>query len=114
MATTYKNASTTITSAGGAGSTTLYTAPASTTAIVNDIIISNKSADTANTVNVIIRDNTAAADYYLISGAALPINSNFSPLPGSLVLEESDVLKVNIGTTDSNGVDFVASILEKT
>lgn len=114
MANTYKNAAVTVTSAGGAGSTTLYTVPASTTAIVNDIIISNKSASAANTANVIMRDNSGASDHYLISGAALPINSNFSPLPGSLVLEEADVLKVNIGITDSAGVDFIASILEIT
>ena len=112
MANTYINALVTVTTAGGAGSTTLYTTPASTTAIINDIIIANKSDTVANTANVIIRDNSAAADRYIINGAALPVNSNFAPLPGSLVLEESDVLKINIGTTDSDGVDFIASILE--
>tara|TARA_Y100000592_G_scaffold18799_1_gene28769 strand:- start:22328 stop:22672 length:345 start_codon:yes stop_codon:yes gene_type:complete len=114
MANTYKNALVNITGAGAAGSTSLYTVPASATAIVNDVIVANKSSSADNTFNLILSDNSSGTDYYIISGAALPQASNFAPLPGSLVLEESDVLKVNIGTTDSNGVDFVASILEKT
>ncbi len=114
MANTYKNASVSITSAGGAGTTTLYTVPSSTTAIVNDIIVSNNSASAANTVNIIMTDNSAGADLYIISGAEVPVNSNFAPLPGSLVLEESDVIKTNIGTADSAGVSIVASILQIT
>ncbi len=114
MANTYKNASVSITSAGAAGSTTLYTVPSSTTAIVNDIIISNNSTGVDNTVNIIMRDNSAGADFYIISGAQAPVNSNFAPLPGALVLEESDVIKTNIGTADAAGVSIIASILQIT
>ena len=112
MANTYKNASVNITTAGTAGSTTLYTVPASTTAIVNDVIVANKSSSADNTFNLILSDNSAGTDYYIISGAALPQASNFAPLPGSLVLEESDALKTNIATSDSAGVSIIASILE--
>ena len=114
MPNTYKNAAVNITSAGSPGSTTLYTVPSSTTAIVNDVVVANKSESADNTFNLIFNDNSAGADYYLISGAALPQSSNFAPLPGSLVLEQNDVLKTNISITDSAGVSVTASILEIT
>ena len=114
MANTYKNATARITGAGLANGVTLYTAPSATTTIVNDIIVSNASATVANQISVVLNDNSASTEFYIISGAALPTASNFSPLPGSLVLEQNDSLKAHAVTADASGIHVIASVLEIT
>jgi len=114
MANTYKNAASSLTGATGPGNaTTLYTCPSSTTAIINDIIIANRGHSTQS-VTAYLTDNSTSNDRYLISGVSVPMSSNFSPLPGSLVLEQNDSINFYLGASNVSGVDIVASVLEIT
>lgn len=114
MGNTYKNATSSLTGATGPDDAVLlYTCPSSTTAIINDIIIANRGHST-QAVTTYLTDNSASNDLYLISGVSVPMSSNFSPLPGSLVLEQNDSINFYLGASNISGVDVVASILEIT
>ena len=90
--------------------TTLYTVPAETVAIIKAIQGFN---DTASAVNVTLSytDNSASATYafgYVTSSAIEQFELLTSDL---LVLEESDILKIQ--ATAANQITGVVSILEQ-
>lgn len=102
------------TKAGVTTLATVYTVPASTTAIVIGLVIGNTtgSAITSTiTVSSDTSDTETNADVELLTTGAIPANSSVDVLSGSkLVLQTTDLLKV-YGT---GAVDVALSIMEIT
>ena len=102
------------TKAGVTTLATVYTVPASTTAIVIGLVIGNTtgSAITSTiTVSSDTSDTETNADVELLTTGAIPAYSSIDVLSGSkLVLQTTDLLKV-VGT---GAVDVTLSIMEIT
>ena len=102
------------TKAGVTTLATVYTVPASTTAIVLGLVIGNTtgSAITSTiTVSSDTSDTETNADVELLTTGDIPANSSIDVLSGSkLVLQTTDLLKV-YGT---GAVDVALSIMEIT
>jgi hypothetical protein len=102
------------TKAGVTTLATVYTVPASTTAIVLGLVIGNttSSAITSTiTVSSDTSDTETNADVELLTTGAIPAYSSVDVLSGSkLVLQTTDLLKV-YGT---GAVDVALSIMEIT
>ena len=102
------------TKAGVTTLATVYTVPASTTAIVLGLVIGNTtgSAITSTiTVSSDTSDTETNADVELLTTGAIPAYSSIDVLSGSkLVLQTTDLLKV-YGT---GAVDVALSIMEIT
>mgnify|MGYP001356315188 FL=1 len=102
------------TKAGVTTLATVYTVPASTTAIVIGLVIGNTtgSAITSTiTVSSDTSDTETNADVELLTTGAIPAYSSIDVLSGSkLVLQTTDLLKV-YGT---GAVDVALSIMEIT
>lgn len=102
------------TKAGVTTLATVYTVPASTTAIVLGLVVGNTtgSAITSTiTVSSDTSDTETNADVELLTTGAIPANSSIDVLSGSkLVLQTTDLLKV-YGT---GAVDVALSIMEIT
>ena len=87
--------------------TTLYTAPALTTAIVKSILVSEDSGN-ADTITITI---TAGSDVFsLFKTKAIGANATVELLTGPLVVQESEVIKVTAAT--ANRLHVVLSSLE--
>jgi hypothetical protein len=107
MATAFKM----VTKDGVTGATTLYTAPALTTAVVIGLVIANDAgADTTIVVNVV--DSSTATTAKLCSSLPLPAASNVQLLDSNtrLVLEAGD----SISLTAVAVCDAVISVMEVT
>jgi hypothetical protein len=101
MANTFKR----YTSTGiGTGATTVYTVPASKTAIVIGFNIANV---TSGQVSVDLQ----TAGMYLAKSVPLPANSGLSPLDGKIVLETGDTIIVTANAASS--VDAIISVMEQ-
>ena len=102
------------TKAGVTTLATVYTVPASTTAIVIGLVIGNTtgSAITSTiTVSSDTSDTETNADVELLTTGAIPAYSSIDVLSGSkLVLQTTDLLKV----TGTAAVDVALSIMEIT
>lgn len=110
MAETYKSYGTSV---AGITPTTIYTAPsaAGTYALVNSINIANASTTGGNLVSVeVLKSGTTP--YYLINSAQLPVGTSLQLLDSTLVLQNSDTLRLTSGYTF--GVHSVVSVLEIT
>ena len=107
MANTYKNSKVDLTTTN---ETTLYSCPASTTAIVKSIIVSEDSGN-ADTITVTITDADSAV-FSLFKVKAVGANTTVELLTAPLVVQESEILKVTAATADR--LHVVASILEVT
>lgn len=89
--------------------TTLYTVPAANVAILSSLRVTNTASGTTN-LTVAAYPLGGATPYYLLKTYVLPPNSTMDVISGvSLVLQESDVLKVTSSQADS---DFYLSYLE--
>lgn len=89
--------------------TTLYTVPAANTAVVSSLRITNGNASNA-TITVSVYPLGGGTEYFLLKGYSLPANATMDALSGvSLVLEASDVLKIEASVTT---VHFYLSYLE--
>ena len=86
---------------------TVYTVPSNRTAIVKNIQVTNESGN--KTVKVYIYDNSATTQY-LIAHAEITGPTICNLLKGSVVLEESDELRIE--TTDTSGISGTAALLE--
>ena len=106
MANQYKNAKLDLT---GTGATTLYTCPTAKTAIVKSILVSEDTG-LADTITVTLTD-TSSAVFNLFKTKAVTANSTVE-LTAPLVIEESEILKVQAAT--GNRLHVVASLLEVT
>jgi len=101
MANTFKN----YTSASvGTSATTVYTVPASTTAVTIGLTI-------ANTTTSQITVDVQAAGVYVVKGAPIPAGSGLSVLDGKIILETADTVVVTSNTASS--ADVILSVLEQ-
>jgi len=105
MANVYKNAFYAPTSPGLPE--TIYTCPTEARAIFQTIQVTNTSGN--KTVKVYIYDSSATTQY-LIAHAEITGPTICNLLKGSVVLEESDELRIE--TTDISGISGTAALLE--
>ena len=106
MANNYKNSKVDLTSTS---ITTLYTCPASTTAIVKSILVSEDSGN-ADTITLTITSGSDVFSLYKVK--AVGANGTVELLTATLVVQASEVLKVTAAT--ANRLHVVASYLEIT
>ena len=105
MANVYTNAKKDLTTTSA---TTLYTAPELTTGIVKSILVS-EDAGSGTTIDVTLVDSSSNI-FSLFKAKAVSSNTTVELLTQPLVMEESEVLKVQ--AADANELHVIASILE--
>ena len=88
--------------------TTLYTVPTAKTAVVKSILVSEDAGSGANITVTFV--NSSSAIFSLFKTKAIASNATTELLTQPLVLEESEILKVQ--ASDANELHVVASILE--
>jgi hypothetical protein len=86
---------------------TIYTCPTEARAIFQTVQVTNTSGN--KTVKVYIYDNSVSTQY-LIAHAEITGPTICNLLKGSVVLEESDELRIE--TTDISGISGTAALLE--
>lgn len=106
MPDTYLNYATSI----GTTADTLIYSGITGTAIVNGIHVANTSTDTENSVSIQLFKG--ATGYYVVRGAAVPIQSTYQALDTPIPLTTGDTLKATAGVTA--GIDVIVSVLEST
>ena len=106
MANTFKNAKVDLSSTS---ITTLYTCPASTTAIVKSILVSEDSGN-ADTITLTLTSGSDVFSLYKVK--AVGANASVDLLSAPLVVDASEILKVTAAT--ANRLHVVASLLEVT
>ncbi len=106
MANTFKNAKVDLSSTS---ITTLYTCPASTTAIVKSILVSEDSGN-ADTITLTLTSGSDVFSLYKVK--AVSANATVELLSAPLVVDASEILKVTAAT--ANRLHVVASLLEVT
>ena len=89
--------------------TTLYTCPASTTAIMKSILVSEDSGN-ADTITLTITSGSDVFSIYKVN--AVGANGTVELLTAPLVVQASEILKVTAAT--ANRLHVVASYLEIT
>lgn len=101
MANVFKN----YTSASvGTSPVTVYTVPASTTAVTIGLTVANTTAS-----QIVI--DVQAAGVYVIKDAPIPAGSALSVLDGKIILETTDTVVVTSDTATS--ADVILSVLEQ-
>jgi len=88
--------------------TTLYTVPTAKTAVVKSILVSEDAGSGANITVTLV--NSDSAIFSLFKTKAIASNATTELLTQPLVLEESEILKVQ--ASDTNELHVIASILE--
>jgi hypothetical protein len=88
--------------------TSVYTVPTATTAIIKSILVS-EDAGSGTTIDVTLVDSSSNI-FNLFKTKAISSNTTVELLTQPLVLEESEVLKVQ--AADANELHVIASILE--
>tara|TARA_B100000424_G_scaffold24586_1_gene17327 strand:+ start:1031 stop:1372 length:342 start_codon:yes stop_codon:yes gene_type:complete len=88
--------------------TTLYTVPSATTTVVKSLLVS-EDAGSGTTITVTLV-NSSGAIFSLFKTKTISGNATTELLTNPLVMEESEVLKVQAG--DANELHVIASILE--
>ena len=106
MANNYKNSKVDLTSTS---ITTLYTCPASTTAIIKSILVSDDSGS-GDTITLTITSGSDVFSIYKVK--AVGANGTVELLTAPLVVQASEILKVTAAT--ANRLHVVASYLEIT
>jgi len=106
MANNYKNSKVDLSSTS---ITTLYTCPASTTALVKSILVSEDSGN-ADTITLTITSGTDVFSLFKVK--AVGANGTVELLTAPLVVQASEILKVTAAT--ANRLHVVASYLELT
>jgi hypothetical protein len=89
------------------GQETIYTAPSDARAIIQNIQLTNESGD--KTVKVHITDSSASTDYQ-VAYASISGPTICNVAQGPIILEESDILKIE--TSNTTGISAVISLLE--
>jgi len=101
MANTFKN----YTSASvGTSATTVYTVPASTTAVIIGCNVANR---TASSITVDVQLGST----YIIKDAPVPSGSALSVLDGKIIAETTETIVVTSDTASS--ADVILSVLEQ-
>ena len=106
MANNYKNSKVDLTSTS---ITTLYTCPASTTAIMKSILVTDDSGS-GDTITLTITSGSDVFSIYKVK--AVGANGTVELLTAPLVVQASEILKVTAAT--ANRLHVVASYLEIT
>lgn len=106
MANNYKNSKVDLTSTS---ITTLYTCPASTTAIMKSILVSDDSGS-GDTITLTITSGSDVFSIYKVK--AVGANGTVELLTAPLIVQASEILKVTAAT--ANRLHVVASYLEIT
>ena len=88
--------------------TTLYTVPTATTTVVKSILVSNDAGSSCN-LDVTLVDASSNI-FSLFKTKAVDTNTTTELLTHPLVMEESEILKVQ--AADANELHVIASILE--
>ena len=88
--------------------TTLYTVPTATTTVVKSILVS-EDAGSGTTITVTLIDANSNV-FSLFKTKTISGNATTELLTQPLVMEESEILKVQAG--DANELHVIASILE--
>jgi|TARA_R100000455_G_scaffold18505_1_gene9097 hypothetical protein len=112
MANTFKSdaKSNVVTDAVSSSNTVLVTAGGSSTLVLLSILLSNKTASSAD-VDVYLE--TAGDDVYLLRNAPVPAGSSLEVISGSkIIMESNDKLKVRAGT--ASAIDATVSYLDQT
>ena len=105
MANIYKNDKVSLTNTD---LTTLYTVPTATTTVIKSILVSDDSGS-GTTIDVTLVDSSSAI-FNLFKSKSISGNATTELLTQPLVMEESEILKVQSGY--ANRLHVVASILE--
>ena len=105
MANTYKFKGTPLATVS---QTAILTAGAKETIIIKSIRISNNTANTP-TVTLDMTDTSASATYKIINTYSLSANTAEELLTEPLVMEQTDILKATMSSTDA--VDITVSYL---
>ena len=96
----------------GNTNTTLYTCPVSTTTVVHAVYISNVDGENDATVDVLVTDNSAGSDFYIMKTVDVPCLDSSLVIEKPINLEAQDILKVK---ASANGdLQAFASVLEMT
>jgi len=103
MASVFKNA---VTAGVGTNTTSVYTVPASTTATVIGLTVSNITGSNATT-DVQVTDTSGGTTVYLVKAANVPVGGALVPIGG----EQKIVLEVT--SSASASLDVTVSILEQ-
>jgi len=102
MANTFKN----YTGASiGTSPSTVYTVPASTTAVIIGLNLANR---TASSVTVDVQLGST----YIVKAAPVPTGSALSVLEGKIIAETTETIVVTSDTASS--IDAIVSVLEQT
>ena len=88
--------------------TTLYTVPSAKTAVIKSILVS-EDAGSGTTITVTLVDSSSNI-FSLFKTKTISGNATTELLSQPLVMEESEILKVQAG--DANELHVIASILE--
>ena len=88
--------------------TTLYTVPTAKTAVVKSILVSDDSGS-GTTIDITLV-NSSSAIFSLFKSKSISGNATAELLTQPLVMEESEILKVQ--ASDANELHVIASILE--
>ena len=88
--------------------TTLYTVPTATTTVVKSLLVS-EDAGSGSTITITLV-NSSGAIFNLFKDKAIASKASTELLTNPLVMEESEVLKVQ--AADANELHVIASILE--
>ena len=107
MANTFKNAAVAI----GNTNTTVYTCPASTSAVVHAVYISNVDGTNDATVDVIVTDNSQGTNFHIMKTVDVPADSSLV-IEKPINLEANDILKVKASA--AGDLQAFASVLEMT
>ena len=105
MASYYKNAKVDLTSTS---ITTLYTAPAATTAVFKSLLVADDSGSTS-TITVTLTDS-ASAVFVVFNVKATSANATVELLTEPLVVQESEILKVT--AANANRLHVIGSYVE--
>ncbi len=106
MASSFKNKTATITTANT--DQTLYTAPASTSAVVHGLFMANTHASSNVNITLKLVDNSSSTTTKILNAVPIPPNTTLS-IDKPVNLETGDSLTVQASTTDC---EITASILE--
>ena len=88
--------------------TTLYTTPSANVALVKSLLVANDSGSSCN-IDVTLTDSSGNV-FTLFKTKAVDTNTTTELLTHPLVVEESEILKVQ--ASDANELHVVASILQ--
>ena len=88
--------------------TTLYTVPSAKTAVVKSLLVSNDAGSSCN-ITITLVDSSSNI-FSLFKTKSIDTNTTTELLTQPLVMEESEVLKVQ--ASDANELHVIASILE--